>query len=137
MPDLYVPIDTVELSKGFQDLAASGLINKFSFEYLDAHRAQLLENYKDFPSFHKQFTVPAGLLTQLIGAAAKSGIALPGSTKERILSLLSLEIKGQLASQLYAGSQFYLQVMNTGNASLDAALRLLEQSSQYNKFLKP
>jgi carboxyl-terminal processing protease len=137
MPDLYVPIDTVELSNGFQVLAASGLINKFSFEYLDANRAQLLENYKDFPSFHQQFTVPAGLLQQLTGAAAKAGIALPESIKERILALLSLEIKGQLASQLYAGTQFYLQVMNIGNASLNAALRLLEQSSQYNKFLKP
>jgi carboxyl-terminal processing protease len=137
MPDLYVPIDTIELSSGFQDLAASGLINKFSFEYLDANRAQLLESYKDFPSFNKQFTVQAALLQQVISAAAKAGIALPDANKERLLALLSLEIKGQLASQLYAGSQFYLQVVNTGNASLNAALRLLEKSSQYNKFLKP
>lgn len=137
MPDIYVPIDTVEFSSWFQDLAASGLINKFSFEYLDAHRSQLLDTYKDFPSFYKQYTVPASLLQQISSAAAKAGSVLPVASKEKLLSLLSLEIKGQLASQLYTGNQYYLQVINSDNASLKAALRLLEPSSQYTKFLKP
>lgn len=137
MPDVYVPIDTVEFSGWLQDLSASGLASKYSFEYLDANRGQLLEQYKDFASYNKQFTVPSSLLQQIETAAKKAGIAEPAANKQRLQSLLALDLKAQLASQLYSGNNYYLQVMNTDNASLKEALRLIEQSTQYSKLLKP
>lgn len=137
MPDVYVPIDTAEFNGWLQDIAASGLTSKFTFEYLDANRGSLLDIYKDFASFKKQYTVPASLVQKIREAAEKNGLQLTAADKERVLSLLSLDIKAQLASQLYSGKDHYLQVMNTSNASLKEALRILEQTTQFTKFLKP
>lgn len=137
MPDIYVPFDTLELNSWLQQITASGLAARSGFNYLDANRTRLLETYKDFDSFNKQYVVPDSLLQLIIAAGEKAGIKLPAPNRDRILQMFALELKAQLASQLYAGSDHYLQVMNAGNASLKEALRILEQSSQFSKILKP
>jgi len=54
-----------------------------------------------------------------------------------MLSLLSLDLKGMLASQLFTGSDYYLQVLNTDNASFKAALQLLKQPDGVKGLLAP
>jgi carboxyl-terminal processing protease len=137
MPDVYIPIDTVEYNGWLQDVAAAGIQAKYTFSYLDDQRSSLLKTYPDFKAFNQHFTVPASLLQELLSASEKAGMLLQPGNKDRTLQLLALDIKGQLASQLYGGSDLYLQVLNTDNASLREALRILAQSSLYTKYLKP
>lgn len=59
----------------------------------------------------------------------------PGS-KDRTLSLLTLDIKGQIAGQLFASNDYYLQVMNSDNDSYRTALQILENPAQYAGYLK-
>ena len=137
MPDRFIPIDTVEYNGWLQDIAAQNLSGKITFDYLDSNRAALLSSYHDFNAFNKQYNVPEYLVQQVVGAAAKAGLPLQTAGKDRMISLLSLEIKGQLAGQLFAGNDYYLQVLNTDNASIREALQLLEQPERYTWQLKP
>ncbi|WP_346317704.1 S41 family peptidase [Chitinophaga sp. YIM B06452] len=137
MPDVYVPIDTVEYSGWLQSVSAAGITGKYTFEYLDDHRAKLLEAYPDFNAFNKNFTVPPGLLETVTGTAEKGGLPLQPGSRNRAVQLLALDIKAQLAGQLYAGNDYLLRVLNTDNASLQEALRILAQPSLYTKHLKP
>lgn len=136
MPDLFIPLDTVEYNGWLQDVADQNLAGKITFDYLDSNRASLLSSYQDFKVFNKQFQVPGYLVQQVVGAAEKAGLPLQMAGKDRIISLLSLEIKGQLASQLFAGNDYYLRVLNTDNASIQEALQLLEQPARYAQQLK-
>jgi carboxyl-terminal processing protease len=137
MPDVYVPIDTVEYSGWLQSVSAAGITGKYTFEYLDGHRTELLETYPDFNAFNKSFIVPPGVLEKVTGAAERTGMRLQPGSKNRAVQLLALDIKAQLASQLYAGNDYFLRVLNTDNASLQEALRILAQPSLYIKHLKP
>jgi carboxyl-terminal processing protease len=136
MPDIFIPLDTVEYNGWLQDVADRNLAGKITFDYLDSNRASLLSGYQDFKVFNKQYQVPDYLVQQVVGAAEKAGLPLQMAGKNRIISLLSLEIKGQLASQLFAGNDYYLQVLNTDNASIREALQLLEQPARYAQELK-
>ncbi len=89
MPDIYVPIDTVEYSGWLQAVSAAGITGKYTFEYLDGHRAKLLEAYPDFNAFNKNFTVPPGVLETVTGAAGRSGMPLRPGSKNRAVQLLA------------------------------------------------
>ena len=41
MPDIFVPLDTTELTSYFINCESKGIFNQFAFEYSDANRAQL------------------------------------------------------------------------------------------------
>lgn len=137
MPDVYVPIDTVEYNGWLQSVSEAGITSKYTFEYLDDHRTKLLEAYPDFNAFNKNFIVPPGVLDEVLSVAEKSGMPLQPASKSRTVELLALDMKAQLASQLYAGNDYFLRVLNTDNASLQEALRILAQPSLYTKHLKP
>lgn len=135
MPDKFIPLDTVEHNGWLQNVAAHDLTGKATFDYLDSNRASLLASYNDFKTFNRQYTVPDYLVQQVVGAAEKEGMPLYPGSRDRIISLLSLELKGRLASQLFAGNDYYLQVINTDNASLQEALRVLEKPAAYDDLL--
>lgn len=137
MPDRFIPLDTVEYNGWLQEVADRQLTGKITFDYLDTNRAKLLADYQDFPAFNKQYNVPDYLVQEVVGTAQAAGLPLLQGSKDRILPLLSLEIKGQLAKQLFAGNDYYLQVLNTDNASIREALQLLEQPALMNSLLKP
>ncbi|NLR59350.1 S41 family peptidase [Chitinophaga polysaccharea] len=137
MPDKFIPIDTVEYNGWLQEVSDHNLAGKITFDYLDSNRAALLSSYHDFKTFNQQYTVPDYLVQQVVGAAEKAGLQLQPGSKNRIISLLSLELKGQLASQLFAGNDYYLQVLNTDNASFQEALQLLQQPERYAQELNP
>ena len=136
MPDKFIPIDTVEYNGWLQNVSDHNLTGKITFDYLDSNRAALLSSYHNFKAFNQQYTVPDYLVQQVVGAAEKAGLLLQPGTKDRIISLLSLELKGQLATQLFAGNDYYLQVLNTDNASFQEALQLLQQPERYAQQLK-
>lgn len=137
MPDVYIPIDTVEYNNWLAFISASGLITKPAFDYLDSNRAKLTTTYQDFNAFNKEYTVPASLVQQVVTAAEKAGLPLHTGNKDKTLGLLSLEMKAQIATQLFAGNDYYLRVLNSDNASFREALRLLEQPALYHQQLKP
>ena len=136
MPDKYVPIDTTEYAGWLQTVTNGGLVNKVTFDYMDSNRTVLMQQYKDFNSFNKQFTVPANLVQEIVTTAEKSGLMLQPRSKDRTLSLLTLDIKGQIAGQLFASNDYYLQVMNSDNNSYRTALEILENPALYAGYLK-
>ena len=133
MPDKYVPADTVEDNGWLQAIADRNLTGSASISYMDVNREQLQATYKNFDAFNKQFSVPAAVTQQIVAA---SGVPLNGSNKDRIISLLALEIKGQIANQLFGGNDYYLRVMNNDNRSLQEALLLLANPAAFAGQLK-
>lgn len=135
MPDKYVPIDTVEYNGWLDNVGATGLVNKAVFDFIDSSRDQLQKRWPSFPSFLSQFHVPAQVVDQVISRAGKFGLAINKGTENRTRDLLSLEIKGQVASQLYAGNDYYVQVLNGDNESYRKALEILADQKLYSTYL--
>ncbi|GHT39613.1 peptidase S41 [Bacteroidia bacterium] len=49
IPDIFIPVDTVQLSNYYMNLEKKGIFNRFAIEYSDKHR-NILSQFKDYPS---------------------------------------------------------------------------------------
>lgn len=73
MPDVFIPLGKNENNTWFNALFNMGLINQFSFKYVDDHRAQLKASYnKD--SFVKSFVITDQIFNELVEFSVKSGL---------------------------------------------------------------
>lgn len=135
MPDKYVPIDTVEYNGWLTAVAGAGLINKALFSFMDSNRTALQQQWPAFNTFLPRFTVPEEVIDQVVAGAQKAGLPLHPSSAARSRHLLAVEIKAQIAGQLYKGNDYYTQVLNTDNESYRMALDILSKPAVYNSLL--
>ncbi len=134
MPDVFVPIDTLEFSPYLQQLLGSGMIGQIAFEYMDQNRATLQKKYTDFQTYEKDFQVPAELMERL----TKTGIMPSGneSTQLRLKTLVQLHLKAQIASQLFNSNKYYQRTLNSENGSYLRAIAILKKPKQYEQYLQ-
>ncbi|WP_461633404.1 S41 family peptidase [Labilibaculum euxinus] len=135
IPDLYVPIDTTKSNEWLQIVFNLGLVNMSSFGYVNDHREELKEKYSDIKKFVKKFVVPEQIINNIIDEADRSGIIMSAENKTNEINMLSLQIKAQIASQLFEGNSSYLQIINQDNQCLLKGIDVLERSSLYDQLL--
>ena len=136
MPDLFVPIDTVEYNGWLDEVAGRGWINKAVFDYMDSNRTSLQQQWPAFTGFLRHFTVPEYLVNRVLASAAGANLPFNPASESRIRSLLRTEMKAQVASQLYTGNEHYaIQVRNMENESYQKAIEVLASPITYEKYL--
>jgi carboxyl-terminal processing protease len=148
MPDYFVPIDTTRSTHLHRSLIASGTIYKFVLNTIDKNRTRYRQQYKDFESYKKHFTVDESLLSDLL-ELYKAETGKSSETPDEQASgfaevdmeqfnaskpLIQLQIKALLARDLWNMSE-YFQIINDENTSLKKALQIIENSEEYNKLL--
>ena len=135
MPDLFVPIDTAANFKYFNLLARKNVLYPFVLTFMDNNRENFKAEYPDFATYNKKFQVTEDMLKELVALGDKEGVE---HTEEEYLAVkghLQIHIKALIARDLWDGSEYY-QVVNQKNDILDKALEILENSKEYDKYLK-
>lgn len=136
MPDKFVPIDTAIYSSWMARTMNSGLTTKIAFDYVQQQRERLMNTYKDFPSFNKSFEVPGTLLDQLYKQARTIKIILPAAGNQVARKALGLELKAEIAGQLFVGRGYELQVRNQASKAFTEAMAILNDNKTYNRLLE-
>lgn len=134
MPDYFVPIDTTRYTDYHRKLAAKGVILNTSMKYVENRRVQMLNEYKNFDSFNKSFVVDESILNSMKQAAEDAKIEFNEEQYTTSLPLITAQLKGLIARDLWDMSEYY-QVMNETNESILSAVRLLDNGG-YEKILK-
>ena len=126
MPDVFVPIDTAQITKFHIALRRNNLINEATLRYIDNHRKALRQQYKTFDLFERDFIVPKSLIDEIVAAAKAKKITpkddkeLAETTEDLRFSLKSIFING-----LFESSDFY-QFVNQKNNIVQEALKQLK-----------
>ncbi|NDW13273.1 S41 family peptidase [Bacteroides sp. 214] len=134
MPDYFVPIDTTGYSNYHVQMAAKGVIIQTTMKYIEDHRAELLNKYKNFSSFNDKFVVGDELLSVMIAKATDTGIEFNEEEYNRSLPLIKIQLKALVARNLWDMNE-YFQIWNERNESVQQALRLFS-NGEYEKLLK-
>jgi carboxyl-terminal processing protease len=100
MPDVFVPIDSIYFSGLLSDIAYSGIIRNYCFNYLDDHRKELLK-FKTADDFIDDFSVSESMINGLVSLAEKEKIKVNRTVLKKITPQLRMRIKGQLARSLF------------------------------------
>jgi carboxyl-terminal processing protease len=135
MPDVFIPMDTVRYTSLHRSLSNSGIMNRFSMNYVDEHRAELTANYPDIDAFVANFQ-PDTVLTESLmrfALSEKSKLTAEDSSSDKTLMLKQL--KAFMARDM-GKSTDYFKVMWTENESLLKAMAIINDKKAYDEILK-
>jgi len=133
MPDIFVPVDTSQLTDSYRSLLRSGSLNSFSLSYLDKNRTQITKKFANFDAFKANFVVDDAYVNEYISYAKSENEELELKEEEMKISepLLKLRMKAVLAQNLFGISEFY-EINNADNESLLRAIKALT-TEEYNQ----
>lgn len=123
MPDVFVPLDTLQYTKFHRQLVLKGMVINASLKYIDSHRKQLKAGYPSFDAFRSKFEVSQTLIDDLLKEAEKQKVKPKDDTElQRTLPYLKTQLKALVARDLFDMSE-YFQIINETSDIVKAGLR--------------
>ena len=130
MPDVFVPLDTMQYTKFHRQLVLKGTVINASLRYIDDHRDSLKARYKTFEQFRDGFDVPRELIDSVIGEGAKQDVKPKDDEElEETLPTLKTQLKALVARDLFDMNE-YFRIINESNNIVKRAIELIEADNQ-------
>lgn len=126
MPDVYVPLDTMQFTPLHRQLMAKSCILNTSLRYMDKHRKKLKKAYPTFAQYLAEFEVPQDMTDILLVEARKQHVDYSDSTWQATKETAHLMLKAFLARDLWDMSE-YFQVVNPINPIYLEGLKALKE----------
>jgi len=129
MPDIFVPLDTTEITDYYRDLIQGGHLNGFTLDYVDKNREDLLLSYPTFEKYLKEFKIDKGLMDEFLAYAEKEDSELKFNEEQFKTSekLLNLRLKAIIAQDIWGYNEFY-QIYNESNEIVSRAIQAIENN---------
>jgi len=151
MPDVYVPLDTMQYTSLHRELNAKSCIIQTTLKYLDLNRKRLIKDY-DVASYRKQlslkesgksydvgqilhhagyerfkqsFQIPNDMIETLLQKAKEAKIEYSDSVLKASLPYIKVQLKALLARDIWDLSEYY-QIMNPSSEIYMAGLKALK-----------
>jgi len=134
MPDVFVPLDTMELSDMYRKISRKGIINTFTFDYVDHHRDELKRDYAEFDTYKNAEVTDKKLMDLFWKACEKEGIEFNEEDYKTSENLIKTLIKSRMASNIWGFDKFYQIYNSRENEIYIEALKLID--SKYINKLK-
>jgi carboxyl-terminal processing protease len=153
MPDYFVPIDTTSAlyiagsTPLYRDIYNRGTLYKYARTLIEANRNKYKEQYPDFNSFKKNFTVTDNMLNDLLEMYKKEKSADLKQESYQLTEeqqkdlgksklLLLLQIKLYITREIFSDNE-YFQLINPFMDTFNKAVEIITNEKTYNKLLNP
>lgn len=125
MPDIFVPLDTLQYSYYHRKLAAKNIIINSALKYIDNERKSLKRKYDSFEQFERSFEVPEQLIDGIVAEGEKQGVK-PKDDEElkRTAAMLRIQLKALVARDLWDMNE-YFRIMNENSDIVKEGLKTL------------
>jgi carboxyl-terminal processing protease len=132
MPDIFVGLDTSDITDYFGDLVRGGHINNYVISYIKNNRESLKSNYPNFEVFNKNFSCDDDFMTNFFSYVKREAPELVFNESEYLISkkIIQMRIRANLAQDLWSTSESY-QIYNDFNEALQKAVDLYKDKSYY------
>jgi carboxyl-terminal processing protease len=129
MPDIFVPLDTSEMTDLYRNISRKGIINTFTFSYVDKNRESLNQKYKSFEDFSANFNPELEIMTDFWALAKEEEIEYNEDEYNTSKKLINTLLKARIASNLWDSSKFYPIYNGVENEIFIEALKIIEGNS--------
>lgn len=126
MPDVFVPIDTMEISKMYRDISRKGSINTYAFSYVDSNRDKLHASYPTFEKFKTEFDVEKEAMEGFWAQVKLDGVEFSETDYQTSKKLIHTLLKARIASNLWDFAKFYEIYNINENEAFIKGLELIE-----------
>lgn len=106
-PDEFIPLDTSGRNKIINEVAYSGLFNKYAIHYCDNNRAKLKDKYPVFTIYQKEFEIDNMLLNDFESFVAIHKIKGKLPKNQSSLKLIKTQLKALIGRILFKNEGYY------------------------------
>ncbi len=128
MPDIFVPLDTTQNSKYFNDLLRKSVLLEYTLDFTDKNRNELKSTYSNVEIFKKEFLIDEELIQGLIAYGEKKDLEFDSVDFKTSETLIRYRLKATIARNLWDTSAFY-QIYNDVNPFFKKALESLNDET--------
>ena len=130
MPDVFVPIDTSEITDVYRDAASTGAFNSFSLTYVEDHRDELNKKYENLDDFINGFNCDKAIMDEFFAHVKKEDpeFKFVEDQYKTSASIMTLRLKANIAQDLFGTEAFY-EIYNVKNEILQKAIELIQNNS--------
>ncbi|MBS1634838.1 MAG: S41 family peptidase [Bacteroidetes bacterium] len=126
MPDVFVPIDTGKSTSFLNKAFYMGLLNTFSFEYMDANRKKF-GAYKDADQYIRTFEVGGDILNAFYHYCEQQGLKAKPQDKVKNDTALKPYLKAFIGRDLFEKDAYY-PIINQKDNCINKAVEFLKNS---------
>lgn len=127
MPDIFVPNDTAEITSYYLNVLNKGLLQKFSFDFTDRHRAALKQS-GGVTAMLKVLPSDEELLLEFVDYAKANGVPARWYYINISSNLIVNDLKALIARDVFGTSAFY-KVNNLTDPTVVRAVRELRNGN--------
>lgn len=132
-PDVYVPIDTSYMTSFYLMLFEKSLLQRFTYNYTDKNRKQLVATYKNSAAFNASFTIDAPLWNNFLNFVQQNSKDILQQEEINLSAKQTrLMLKAMIARQLWREEGYY-HVLNAEDRMIRKALETF--GGPYNNIL--
>jgi carboxyl-terminal processing protease len=133
MPDIFVPLDTMEFSEYYKKLSRSGIINRFALDYSNENRSEILAKTETAEEFKTDFSIDETFMNEFFDYVKANDTSITFNQEDYELSknLLQIRLKAMIAQNIWDYSAFY-EIFNEKNEIFVKAYEAL-QNGRYDK----
>lgn len=131
MPDIFVPWDSTWISDYYTNLRRKGVLNQFTVQYVDDHRAEILEKYPTVREYMKGFNVDESFMKDFIKFGEDMDVEFEQEGYERSGDYLKVQIKAWMARNLWDISASY-EVFTVIDDGFIKALEVIEHETMFD-----
>ncbi len=124
MPDIFIPLDTSNITPYFNQVKNKGLIYKFAFEYADNHRKKL--NQFNNPDDLSQNVLQQNILDKFTRLANRERVPVNETELKNSEKLIALQLRAYIARNILDNSGFY-PILHEMDNTLVKAIEVLEK----------
>lgn len=125
MPDIFVPIDTTGFTPYFYAVRNAGLLQQFSFKYVEQNKAEL-KKLGDYNQFLRVMPSNESLVANFAQFAEEKGVPARWFYISQSRDLIASQLKALIARDLF-GMEAYYAISNRNDKTIDAAVKALNK----------
>lgn len=137
LPDVFVPLDTMQITKAHRAVMAKGSMNRFIVKYFRENQKQLHKRYPTIESFldpSKGFKLSDDMVLGVIEQARQDSAQCDSLETLLDNKIFRMQITAYLANDLYE-SGAYSRIMNSTSHIYCQGLEVLADERRYNQLL--
>lgn len=126
MPDVFVPLDTTDMSDYYKKLNIKAVAAKFAMQYVNDNRNKLTKKYKSSDKFIEDFTLTDEILSQFFEYANEQGVEYDEEGYNTSKSIIDTQLKAFIGRDLFDIAIFY-RIINPLSDEFNVAIDLLTE----------
>jgi len=130
MPDYFVPLDTTNSSKYFNELSVANVIREFAFNYAEENKPRLEK--MGYENFRKKFNVDDAILSQLVALGQSEKVKPDLKDLARNKIVFQIYLKAEIARRVWGNPTSY-PISNETNEVLQQAIKMFDRIPELNR----